>query len=215
MRSSVGSLLLLAVVLAIPIVPFVVWGRFFEGPVAAWHQSAPHTGWLVVGVVGILACDIVLPVPSGPVSTLAGAQLGAPLGTLASWTGMTLGAVVAYALVKRWGRPIAERFANREDLQRMAANCQRHDVAMLLVTRPLPIFAEACVLLVGLLGTPWRRFLPAVAVSNLAIAAIYSVLGDYAAEQSWLPAAVCLSLAVPVVLAMWWRRHLAIPPPAG
>jgi uncharacterized membrane protein YdjX (TVP38/TMEM64 family) len=209
MQRALRPLILLSIVLAVPIVPLVLWGEMFTDQIAAWQQAPPSRWVLAVGVTAILASDIFLPVPSGPVSTLAGAGLGAVVGTAACWLGMTAGACVAFALARAWGRRVALRFASADDLDRMRDACRRHDVWMLLVTRPLPVLAEACVLLVGTLDTPWQRFLPAVALSNLAIAAVYCLFGQFAAEHEWLIMAVCLSLAVPVALAVWVRQSLA------
>lgn len=206
MRGVLRPLLLVAIVLAVPIVPLLIWGEMFTAQLADWQQSPPSRWALAAAVSALLASDIFLPVPSGPVSTLAGAELGAVLGTAACWLGMTLGAVAAFALARRWRRPLALRLATEADLERMQAACRRHDSWMLLVTRPLPVLAEACVLLCGTLDTSWRRFLTAVATSNLAIAATYCLLGQYAAQREWLVVAVCLSLAVPVALALWARQ---------
>jgi uncharacterized membrane protein YdjX (TVP38/TMEM64 family) len=202
------ALLLISIVLAVPIVPLLIWGELFAGLVAQWQTAPPPQWMLAAAVIAILASDIVLPVPSGPVSTLAGAGLGAMWGTLACWLGMTIGATAAFALARRWGRPLAQRLAPAEDLARMSAACQRHDVWMLLATRPLPILAEACVLMCGTLQSSWPRFLAAVATSNLAIAAAYAAMGRYAIASGWLPLAVCVSLAVPVALTLGVRRTM-------
>ena len=115
--------------------------------------------------------------------------------------------MLAYGLAWRWGRAVALRFSNEKDLARLESSAKVHDVWLLIITRPLPVFAEASLLLAGLLRIPWHRFLLTVAVSNLAIAGTYCMLGEYAAERTWLPGAVCLSLAVPVGLALVARRR--------
>lgn len=213
MRHPLKLLITVAILLALPIVPLVIWGEMFTSDVEHW-QGAEVNNWLLASILaGILAADIVLPVPSGPVSTLAGARLGAVWGTAACTLGMTAGGVIAFALARRFGRPLAERFADAADLDRLERQSRQHDLWLLLATRPLPILAEACVLVLGLLKMPWRRFLTGLFVSNLAIAATYCLLGQYAAEREWLVAAVCLSLAVPVLLALWARNALS--PPAA
>jgi 3-dehydroquinate synthase len=49
---------------------------------------------------------------------------------------------------------------------------QRFGSGILVITRALPILAEAAVLLMGTVDLPWRQFLPAVMLSNLGIAAV-------------------------------------------
>jgi uncharacterized membrane protein YdjX (TVP38/TMEM64 family) len=175
-------------------------------------------------VVAILAADIVLPVPSGPISTLAGSHFGIALGTVASALGMTLGAVVAFAVARRFGRARLppSREAERNDEMRLGGEGKRaeqggtlaaeqaarhHGPWMLVLTRPLPIIAEAAVLVAGSLHMPWRTFLPPVVVSNVAISVTYAALGHQAAQHQWLPLAVAASMAIPLAIAIHLRRR--------
>lgn len=199
-------LLLLTVVLILPLVLLAVWGEAFYTVAQHW-QSEPPAPWLLgLAIVGILASDVFLPVPSGPISTLAGSQLGIVVGTLVSTVGMTIGAVIAFALAKAWGRPLAERYSSPPQLAELEQSCSEHGVWMLLITRPLPILAEACALLVGALQMSWRQFLPTIVVSNLLISATYAMLGQQAAQYGWLPLAVCASAALPLLITWWWRK---------
>jgi uncharacterized membrane protein YdjX (TVP38/TMEM64 family) len=122
---------------------------------------------------------------------------------------MTLGGVVAFGLARRWGMPLAERLASKEHLRSMSQATSQQGGWMVLLTRPLPILAEACVLLVGTLQMRWRKFLPALVGSNLVVAGIYSALGQSAGNHGWLPAAVCTSIALPGLIAWWMREFLA------
>lgn len=207
MQDFLRPLLLLSIVLMVPVIPLLIWGELFTHSLAVWQESPPSRGVIGTAIVAVLAADIFLPIPSGPISTLAGAELGAFWGTLFCWLGMTTGAVLAYGLARRWGRAVALRFSSEKDLARLESSAQVHDVWLLIIARPLPVFAEASVLLAGLLRIPWHRFFPTVAASNLAIAGTYCMLGEYAVERAWLPGAVCLSLAVPVGLALVARRR--------
>jgi 3-dehydroquinate synthase len=199
-------LLLIAVVLVVPLLLLAAGGETFLALAERWQQEPPAKWILSTGVVAILASDVFLPVPSGPISTLAGSHLGILLGTAVSTLGMTLGAAIAFALAKTWGQPLVQRYASTEQFQHLETACAEHGVWMLLITRPLPIFAEACALLVGGLQMPWRQFLPAVLVSNTLIAATYSALGQHAADYGWLPLALCVSVALPLLVTWGWRR---------
>ena len=203
----VKPLLLITVVLILPLVLLVVWGETFLPAAERWQVDPPSRWALASMVVAILASDVFLPVPSGPISTLAGSQLGIVLGTIVSTLGMTVGAVIAFALARAWGRPLAERYSSPAQLAELESACANHGVWMLILTRPLPIVAEACALLVGALQMPWSQFLPAVTATNLLIAATYSALGDQAATYGWLPTALCASVALPLLATWWWRRR--------
>ncbi|MCG8448888.1 MAG: VTT domain-containing protein [Pirellulales bacterium] len=203
-------LLLVAVVLVLPLLLLAFWGEAFQSLSQRWQADPPARLLLSAAIAAILASDVFLPVPSGPLSTLAGSQLGFWLGTATSTLGMTVGAVIAFGLARAWGRPLAERFSSPERLADMRQSCRHHGAWMLLLTRPLPVLAEACALLVGTLQMRWQTFLPTVLVSNLLIAATYAALGQEAVRYGWLPLALCASIALPLLATVWWRQRMRV-----
>ena len=98
--------------------------------------------------------------------------------------------------------------SSEEDLERMRGLSQRFGPAVLIVGRGVPVLAEASVLLMGIHRMSWRRFLPAVLLSNLGIAFAYSAFGDFAEQNQWLPLALGVSIALPVLLATMVSRFL-------
>jgi len=200
-------LLLISLALLVPVVPFLLLGEGFEAHIADWVRqewSPPSRFWTIVGALSV---DILLPVPSSGVSTYAGGTLGFAWGTAASWLGMTLGAAIGFSLARLLGRRFAERFGGA-DVARLEEVATRYGDAALVITRPLPILAEACVLLTGITRLSWRRFLPPVLLSNLAISATYAAFGAYFSERDALPAAVIASVLLPLTIAILVRRRL-------
>jgi membrane protein DedA with SNARE-associated domain len=201
MRELLRPLLIVTLALLVPVVPFLGFGDRLDRTVMGWFDPPPAASVVAGLTVGVLAVDVLLPVPSSLVSTLAGAQLGVVAATAVSWVGMTVGAVVGFYLARRWGRPLAARFSGDDDLARMDHLTERYGAWVLILTRALPVLAEAAVLLVGATGLAWSRFLPAVMLSNLGIAAVYSTLGYWARSQQQLPLALAASIALPVAAA--------------
>jgi membrane protein DedA with SNARE-associated domain len=140
------------------------------------------------------------------VNTMAGSQLGVAGGAATAWLGMTVGAVLGFAVARRWGRPVAAWFAKGEDLDRLEQWNTTYGPAVLVVFRAVPVLAEASVLLVGMHALSWRRFLPPVALSNLGIALAYALFGEVATRHGWLPLALGISIAFPLLLAAAARR---------
>ena len=205
-------LLVVTLVLAAPVVPFLLVGDRLEGWFTAMFDPPPSASALWWMVAGVMASDVVLPVPSSLVSTLAGAQLGIVGGPSASWVGMTAGAMLAFGLARRFGRPLALRLVAAEDLDRLDRLAMRLGPGLVVVTRAVPVLAEASVLLLGINQLEWRRFLPALFASNLGIALAYSAFGELAGEHAWLPLALGISLAAPLALlaiARWWLARMA------
>lgn len=206
MRSVIRAAILLSVFLAIPIVPFLILGEGFEQQVTSWMKEQ-HELQLAI-VAGLLVSDIFLPVPSSAVITYAGGAIGLWSATLTSWAGLTVGACLGFGLAKLLGKSFARRFAEAEDLERVERVADRYGPAVLLLTRPLPILAEACVLLMGTTQLSWRRFLLPVVVSNFGISLVYALCGAGFEDQKTLIVAAVTSGTLPLLLALLIRKRL-------
>lgn len=205
------SALILTAVLAVPVLPLLVLGLSFESQLTDWlsAERSPTVHFLVI--VAILATDIFLPVPSSAVSTYAGGSgLGMWPAVAASWIGMTLGAVIGFSLARGLGDRFTTRFAGARDLDQMSALTRKYGPMAIVLTRALPILAEACVLLMGATGLSWRRFLPAMILSNLAISITYAAFGVYFAGTAALPAAIVASGTVPLAVALLARKWMPV-----
>lgn len=201
---------LVLIALAVPAVPFLVAGPAIESRLQAWLEAHQNRGAITAGVVAILAIDVLLPVPSSFVSTLAGDRLGIPLATAATWLGMSIGANVAFALARRFGRPWAARLGDAADIDRASLLGDRFGAALIVLARGVPLLAEASVLALGLAQMPWRKFLPALLLSNLGIAAVYAAFGHFARQRGATGVALAASIALPAAAALvarfWLRR---------
>ncbi|KAA5543023.1 VTT domain-containing protein [Roseiconus nitratireducens] len=208
MRELFRTLPLMCVVLLVPVLPFLFFGGQFEDWLRGVAEDPPSVPKTAALIVGLLATDILLPIPSSVISTLSGWQLGWWRGTLATWTGMNLGAIIGFALARRWGQRFALWFSSGEDLLRMRQMSDRYGPSVLVLTRAVPVFAEASVLIAGIHRLRWRRFLPAILLSNLGVAVAYSALGEFAQRNQWLPMALAVSVAFPVLIAAAAKRYL-------
>jgi membrane protein DedA with SNARE-associated domain len=83
----------------------------------------------------------------------------------------------------------------------VAARHRRFDPLMVVVTRPLPILAEAAALMAGATGMPARTFLAAAAPANLAIAFAWSLAGALGRDADSLQWVAIAALAVPAAVA--------------
>lgn len=213
MRNLLRPLAIVSLVLLVPVLPFLGFGDRLDRMVEAWLDPPPAGAAIALMTVALLSSDILLPIPSSLVSTFAGSQLGILAATAASWLGMTLGAALGFALAKIWGRAVATRLSSGDDLERIDRLGQDYGVWMLIVTRPLPLLAEAAVLLAGISGMSWRWFLPCVMLSNLGIALVYSTLGRLAYAEGHLLLALGASIALPILATTIARRLLRKRPP--
>lgn len=193
-RPSATAVTVLAV-LAFILVPFVA----FAPRVDAWATGPFRT--IATGAfapflyAGLLAADVFAPIPSSIVATLSGASLGLPLGTFASWSGMTLGSALGYGLgagvFARWTRKTPPDDAGR------AKKLSPISLGVVAGSRGVPVLAEAVTLLAGANGLPFVPFLLTSAIANLGVAATYAYVGAKAVSVNSFLLAFAGSIALP------------------
>ena len=197
MRSLLRPILMISFVLLIPVIPFLLFEDFLQ----EWVEVQLSNRDSSLLIIALLATDIFLPIPSSWVCTLGGIKLGPVWGSLVSWIGMGIGAVLGFWLARTFGQAFALRFAGVKDLARAREITKRYGPSVLILCRGVPILAEASVLLMGIQRLSWQRFLVPVLLSNLGLAIIYSAFGDIAKRHHWLPLALVISIGLPVLLA--------------
>ena len=211
MKSAFRAALFLTVLFAIPIVPFVWLGESFETGLLRALREPSSSGVIMGWVIGLLAADMFLPVPSSAVITYAGGVLGVFAGTLTSWAGLSLGAIGGFGLARLCGESLVRRFSESEDIERMSRFTQRHGATALMLTRALPILAEACVLMLGAGRLSWRQFLLPMLVSNLLLSLTYAACGAFFQGTNAFPIAIIASGAVPLIAALVIQRRWRMP----
>ena len=207
MRPAARWTLLTILALAVILVPFAIW----EASITAWvqqilrdEQSRP----LLASILGgLLAVDVLLPIPSSLISTAAGYAFGILGGTLISWCGMTAGALLGYGLGGKPARALTRRFVGDAELSRAQAAFERWGAWALVVSRATPVLAEASVVFAGVAGMDWRRFLLLVAPANLAVSFVYAAVGALALETNSFLLAFIGAILLPGV-ALWLFRKL-------
>jgi uncharacterized membrane protein YdjX (TVP38/TMEM64 family) len=210
-RELIRPMLPMILVVAIPIVPFLLWGERVDAWLAAWRANPPAWPIIAAIVVGLLATDVFLPIPSSLISTLAGSELGIFLGIATTWVGMSLGAVLGFGLARWAGPAVVRRLVGPRDLSRTAQLVEQFGPWLLVIGRGVPVVAESTVLLFGMHQLAWRKFLPPVLLANLGLAATYSLFGDLADRYHSLPLAMGIAIALPVLLVAALRSTMPRP----
>jgi uncharacterized membrane protein YdjX (TVP38/TMEM64 family) len=199
--------LVLAVV-ALILVPFFLFESYFEALGERIAGGEIPTAWAVAITGGLLAFDVVLPVPSSIVSAAAGVLLGFWLGTLVIWAGMTVSCLIAYVIGARSSR-LARRIVGEDGLVRARALAAQYGDLAIVLCRPVPVVAEASVIFAGVMHVPATRFLAVCAAANLGIAMGYAAIGAYSMRVDSFLLAFLGAMALPAVAWLAGRRWLS------
>jgi uncharacterized membrane protein YdjX (TVP38/TMEM64 family) len=191
------SVWLVCAVLALILVPFFLWEEQITA-LAARLLTERGAWWLPPAIAGLLAADVFLPVPSSIVATASGAVLGFFAGALTNIAGMTLGC---------WLGHHAGRAASGAADPKLIELWSRYGEWTLVVTRAVPVLAEAAVLFAGMTGMPLRRFLLLTTLANAGIGVLYAAVGAFAMEWNSFLGAFLGSLLVPAAAQAMMRRQ--------
>ena len=129
--------------------------------------------------VGLLVADVLLPVPSSLVMIAHGAAFGVAAGTLLSLAGSLGATLVGFALGRRGG-PLLDRLVPQAERARVNRLLARYGALAILVTRPVPMLAEATAILAGASPVGWGRAALAGLLGSLPPALLYALTGAVA-----------------------------------
>jgi uncharacterized membrane protein YdjX (TVP38/TMEM64 family) len=179
MQSKLKWALLSLVILLIILIPFLLLGESIE----TWtnyllRSSSPK---LLIGMIigGLLSIDILAPIPSSIVSTAGGYFLGFKWGIIVSTAGMTISCIIGYLLGAKIGTPISKWFVGTNELLRLEKLQNKYGDWIVILSRAVPVLAEASVLIAGIGRMHIKRFILLILLSNLGISIVYSFIGAY------------------------------------
>lgn len=184
-----------------------------EAQLSAWRQAPETAAWVAPCIAGLLAADLVLPIPSSLVMMASGALLGPLTGTVSSFLGAMTGALLGFLLCRRFGQIAFHRLVGDAEYARVSAFLERYGAWAILLSRSVPMLTEVTSCVAGLGSMPLGRFLALASAGTLPLCAVYAIIGARAGDGT-LPAlwALLLAFLLPAVGYGWlrWRgpfRH--------
>ena len=206
-RSILLFLLVASAVVASKLLVEDVLGIPLEATAAAWVRDAGAGTALMI--VALLALDVFLPIPSSLVMVLSGAVFGVPVGAALALVGSIAGEWLGFELVRRYGRRLSSRMIGDEELARFHQFFDRHGMAAVVVTRPLPIVMETMSMVAGLSGMKRSAFLTASLLGTAPIVLVYAYAGAFSREAGSMAPAMVILIAVTGAGWLWYRSRLA------
>ena len=196
----IGSKLLVENLLGIDLEP---WAR-------AWVANAGPAG--AVTIVGLLAADVFLPIPSSLIMVLSGAAFGVWWGAVLAFIGSIGGEWFGFEVARRYGTGLSSRFVGDErEVRRLNEVLARHGAVAVMVTRALPVVMETMSVVAGLSTMRRRTFLLASVVGTAPIVVVYAYAGAVSRETGSLVPAVVILVAVAAAGWVWYRARMQGP----
>ena len=203
--AAVGLCAVLAIVVAAAVFWFA-WGR----EVSVQHIEDLIRSWGMWGVLGSICLMMVhsfVPFPAEFVAIANGMTYGPVWGTVITWSGAMLGALIAFGLARKFGRPFVERMVAKRDWQRLDDWAAKDGWQVVLVARFIPVIAFNLInYTAGLTRLTWWQFTWTTGVGILPLTVLMVVMGDNIESfgwESWL-----LLLVGGLVLWLVVRRRL-------
>ena len=184
---------------------------FLETPLSTYADAAltwAGTNKVAVSliVIAALMADVILPVPNGLTNTLSGMSLGWGLSSIVVWIGLNLGACVGYFLGRMAARPIAKKIISNDEFTNAEKALKNFNTLGLILSRPVPGFAELIVISAGLSKMPFKNFISVVAITNLGVAIVFSGIGAAAIESNSSLLAFTGAAVLPALCYFFYNR---------
>lgn len=204
--STLRIALLVGFVMAIVIVPFLIFGERLESSVLPWLESREEkTVLLTLAAILLLAADSVAPVPATVVIMFLAWKAGWAAGIVGGTIGMCLGVLAASWLGRAAVGRLAPKFIPDAELTRLRESLQKRLVLTLACLRSVPVLAETSVIVAAATGVPVRRIFWATVLPNFVVAVIYSVAAalSQSAKDSGTTAAVAFGGTMVASYVLW------------
>lgn len=199
MNSKSKWILLALIILLVILIPFILFNDPLENWTNYFLNSSPSKFLVTIVIGGLLSIDILAPIPSSIISATGGYFLGFTLGTLISLIGMTVSCIIGYLLGSKFGNPISRRIVGSDEISKLEKLQNRYGDWIIIITRAVPVLAEASILLAGIGHMPLNRFLIMVLLSNLGISLVYSAIGVYSAHINSFLLAFAGAIILPTI----------------
>lgn len=155
--------------------------------------------WAIIAGIAFLALDLFLPIPSSMVMIVNGVLFGFWWGGLISFIGSMLAAVIGFWLCRRYGIKVFTKLVGKAEMKEMNRYFEKVGPYGIILSRPVPMLAEAVSCMAGLTKMKTWKFLLATMLGTLPICFIYSYAGNTSAEIENLIPAFLICIFIPVI----------------
>ncbi|MFO7967403.1 MAG: VTT domain-containing protein [Archaeoglobaceae archaeon] len=181
--------------------------RFFGAPdltrFKGYVSPSPLAGLVIIL---LLISDLVTPVPSSVLMTLAGSLYGVFWGTVIGSSGSLLASITGFYLVRKLGEGRLRSLITEEEIISMNDWFHHWGEGIVIISRMVPIVAETMSCFAGLTSISFKRFLVLLLLGTTPISFYYSYFGSRSQTVSEWSLPLVLGVTIPG--ALWIALHL-------
>lgn len=163
----------------------------------SWVHGHGALGWAAYAAMVFLQVVVAI-IPGEPLEIAGGYAFGAWWGTALCLIGAVLGSAAVFALVRRWGRPLAEVVFPKEKLDKLQflhSSPKRTALLWLIFTAPGTPKDLLCYF-AGLTDMKWRTWLLIATVGRLPSIVTSTVGGGALGDRNYTAAAIAFGVAL-------------------
>ena len=182
------ALVILTIVFVL-LLPYFIWHAQMDAYFASesyrqWLLSVRPYAWMIG--IGLIVCDLFLPIPAPPIMAAMGTLYGTIIGGLIATTGSILAGLCAYGLSRLLGLKAARFLASESELANLQRFFNSWGAAGIIASRALPVVPEVMTILAGLAKMHFGRFMLALTLGSVPVGFALAWVGETAGTSSSL-----------------------------
>ncbi|MFO7928677.1 MAG: VTT domain-containing protein [Candidatus Humimicrobiaceae bacterium] len=166
-------------------------------------RSSFSVFWILAGFLGI---DVILPVPSTVIFTLAGNILGIYLGMLSITVGMLICSVAGYILGYYSEKSFLKKLISKKDRKKMQLWNLKSGHWLIIISKGLPIVNESLCLTCGLTKMSFKKYITFSFAGILPLAFAYSFFGSIAETIEQVLMVICFGFLISFMVAILIKK---------
>lgn len=175
-KNKIKAFIPIAIIVALFIVSTFYSQKYAE-EVGASVERGGFLGMIAYVAIAIIA-TVAAPVSATPLIPIAAGAWGAVLTAMLSIFGWTIGSLVAFAIGRRYGLPLVQKFVSGQKLEKLHKHIPHERVFWSVVLLRIMIPVDLLSYALGIFGVlDWKRYTLATVIGIVPFAFIFAYLG--------------------------------------
>lgn len=210
MKSKAILLWFLGISIVVAILITLIWFTplkdFFvdQNQLLIWLSG--YGEWAPVITIGLHILQVITaPIPGTAIDAVNGLLFGPWLGTVYSMTGLMIGSMIVMSAIRKFGKPLAERFIQQESFEKLNTNVQKYGRVFIFLFFLMPFLPDDVIcILAGLTSIPLLELFLLALVGRTPGVFVANWLGSQTAGltiHQW----IFIGIAGLLMIAIFWR----------